>query len=448
MIVSIRILLLRRSFHGLRDDGQPDWPPSPTRLLGALISGAHSLENPVRTAAARAVIAQISASPAPVIDVPTAVHLNIPGTYTESTWTPEKVTAKTAIGFLDTSHIQIPTKSRSLKPQDAVALAHDEISFHLKVNLNDEEMLALDEAVAAVGYFGRSQDNCEIRLTQSADLPEVSEPLTVRLFPYLRSHGETRGWLRSTLDWYDINFERVLGSDMSINKLPQLPATSYVQPLEYRDYPITSSPGAVIPLPNQPSRKIPDHLRSLHNALPELRDTYSIVPLTQSFSRWADGALVGIGVFPSLPRAEGVPSSSDLESVARDVDKHLSQLIGGVERPPSLPATKAHDSATWTFESTRWVSTTPLRAFPDARLLAVQIEQVLVERFHAKVLELTLRSQPERRHEERWPDTVFSDGFGQWWVELETDIPIAGPLQLGSETESGFGVLRPLGEQQ
>ena len=71
----------RPEYHGLRQNGTVDWPPSPVRLLGALTAGAHMMpESDPERDKALAALQEITESAPPAIHVPHVFPLDLPRT--------------------------------------------------------------------------------------------------------------------------------------------------------------------------------------------------------------------------------------------------------------------------------------------------------------------------------------------------------------------------------
>lgn len=74
LCVSVRFLV--PTFHGRRDRGEPEWPPSPLRLFQALVATAGRLEVDGFTASTRSALRWLEEQPAPLIVAPPATKTN------------------------------------------------------------------------------------------------------------------------------------------------------------------------------------------------------------------------------------------------------------------------------------------------------------------------------------------------------------------------------------
>lgn len=432
-VIAVTITLLRPAFHGLDSQGQAQWPPAPVRVLGALKAGAHALEDSHTADLAHAAIARIAGSPPPVIHAPDAVDLEVPGTYTDRTSLPEKLTKSNDSKperFLGLQLFGMDSKNRDLKPQGGMALDGRVIDVLIDIDLPSDETAALDAAAALIPYFGRSQDPAMIEVRHAELLP--ASPTRVSWYPREDAAGRTRGWQPNTIEWMDENYARVFGEAPALNALPPLPAGAYTRTLTYSPVRIRPGSMAVVPLefPVEQHR-----VRKLFlEVAQDLPSGWRAFPLTVSGHAASDGRLVGIGFLTNGGHA-GDPSPATIvaDAVAR------SGLRGG--RPVRLSA--AHEPRTWERVSRRWVSTTPLRAFPDPRVLTFVVTQEIADRYGTTAIVQEAQASPVSAQDHRWSGDGLTDGFGQWWVSIETADEIKGPLMLGASTEQGFGMFRP-----
>nr|WP_272905693.1 type I-U CRISPR-associated protein Csb2 [Sediminivirga luteola] len=451
--MAIDVHWYRNSYHGLRADGTAEWPPSPARLLGALMAGAYRLQDPTAREHALAAIRRISAAPPPVLDVPEVRPLNIPDTYTEKTWSPVRITASDAKNWLNLEHLSMPTSSRAAKPQDGVALADSRLTAYVDVDLPATQFDSLVAAAAEVPYFGRSHDPADIVVRRAEkDEPAQLAPTGTRrtLRPRQSRRGDIRGWLPHTVDWYEANHARILGEDPAINSLPPIPADGNVEWLRYVPAKDADGPCEIIPLDSSvPHHRIPGVIAQINQVLRDNTDSLELPWLafaaTVSAHAHADGRCVGVGI-TLHPAADVDPVSVGPEHLDRAAGAVEAALTGitlpgpgrRVGQPAALTANK------WTRSSSRWVSVTPLREFPDDRVLEAKLTEALRGRFGVELTRLACRRLPIHDYEAVWSEVTLHDGFGQWWLEMELSEPIAGPLLLGASNEFGFGLLQPV----
>jgi hypothetical protein len=462
-VLRIGIDLLWPAFHGLRDDGSIDLPPSPVRLLGALISGAYSLEDSRQRDTALTAIDVIMAAPPPTIRMPVSIDLRLPDTYTEGSWVPDKpIRGVGDLSAFDLSHVDLDTTSRVLKPQGAAALAGNLITYDIDCSdLSPAQIDALDAAAQKVTYFGRSQDVALLSVSEIAD-EQADTPGDDRmvLHPEPDPDGRTRGWTLQTRAWYATNYERTFSPDPDVGSRPLLEPTGVTVPLRYSPY----EPHGVVDLHVVPLGRALAHWdvpRLLDHVWDQLRQGHpdrlvhwTLLPLTISASPHADGRCVGIAV-------RRIDSDAALDAGEVDAwrryDSDLREITAAVAQVdsadgtrslcwlrPIIRTTRTLDPRTWTQESAVWQSATPLRAFPDARVAEYQLRQWIDDALGVKPDSLLMTSSPAERWWCPWGVPDRTDGLGQWWATIHFTEDVAGPLVLGPDQQRGFGVFRPL----
>lgn len=447
-MITIRVALYRGSFHGLRDTGEPDWPPSPRRVLGALLAGAHALvgDDPARDRAL-ATLRRVAATPPPVIDTPAATPLELPPTYAPKTWLPDTKGADGIEDFLDLSLVGMDTASRTLKPQDGVALAAEVIAFHVDLDCDDADLAALDAAARRVPYFGTSKDPADLSVTGADDLAASPQPPLERWYPDPRLDGHTYGWQPNTIDWFEANFQRIFGRDEAVTELPPILPAGFVQPLVYsHDVPATRVEFPISQLTRSvPNHRIPTLIRRLNDELDDALPGWRAFPLTISHefaetNANGDGRCVGFGLTPA---DGGDPPVGEQAEAGEFLARYVALLR---EQPDGLIVGRsgALKPATWIGPADTWYSTTPLRAFADERVVLHELAaQLNGRRYGVGLKELALQRTPRIRRNGRWSNGDLADGLDQWWAELTVSEQIEGPLLLGAATDRGFGTFRP-----
>lgn len=448
-MLEVHVEFWRPAFHGLRTTGEPDWPPSPARLLGALKAGSHALEDSSPgQARALAILQRMAEAPPPVITAPRMIELRLPATYTEKTWKPSRLTNNQAGRFLDTSAIGMDTRSRTLKPNGGIALAENALVYSIELEIDDDELRALQRAAAAVPYFGTSKDPADITIRHTTDGETIGESANLdpetqqRWQPRARADGRSRGWLPNTMQWFDINYERVFGEDPVLNQLGPIAAHGYTQPLAYSPR-SASRPGEfpIVPFTASiPHHSIREPLAAANRRLRAEGIPWTAFPATVSNSAHADGRLVGIGILPDSDEDRRHGS----EAAEMVVESEIAMLDPASDSFPVIdPA--ALRARTWIGPSASWYSATPMRAFPDRRVLEYEVHRELGSRFNARVLEVRATSVPTSKAHRPWADGALADGLGQWWLEVDLAEPIDGPVVLGRAKDHGFGLFHPRG---
>ncbi|MCT1556821.1 type I-U CRISPR-associated protein Csb2 [Helcobacillus massiliensis] len=433
-MIRIQIHFDRPAFHGLRDDGSVDWPPSPARLCGALMQGAFGCDESTRETALSA-IERICAAPHPVLTTPEAIELNIPPTYTDRTALPEKerLTSGSLSKVMGMSHFGMDSLNRVAKPQNAVALAGTLVTVDIDVQLSKDEHRALGSAANNIGYFGRSHDPASFEVIDP--VLSVNDSHQVTWFPTEHPRGLSRGWNDRTMLRYTINHERTFSTDPDVRDLPLIPAHGFTTSLHYRTVrQNTEDRMAVFPLRRSVHQS---HGRSIVHRVNEVigRDRRAVL-LTSSGSPHARGQIVGVGI-----------TSTEGEPVRHSMAAELVEVIGDIERihpqGKRVHAPRAADARYWCRPSRRWRSTTPLRAFPDLRVLELDLKQQCLSELGVAPTAIDASPEPVIASDQRWRVDQYTDGLGQWWAILDFEEPVRGPLALGASRFDGFGAFQP-----
>lgn len=436
-ILVVHIDLIRPEFHGHRSDGSVDWPPSPTRLIGALLAGAHALEDPEHTTLARSAITRICGAPPPTVHTPPHVALSLPGTYTQRTAFPDGLSHKVLRQYSDLSLFGLQNTGLQLKESDGVALLGTRISFAIDVEIPNREFDALLHSARAIGYFGTSRNHAGItmerRKASKHRMPEAGQREWI-LTPH--SRGLIRGWLSRTVEWFDEAHERVFGIHGPDDPdLPPPGTQGFIQNLR-AGIAVTSSRDIVVTL----NRTIQNHhvpvlVKRLRSVVPA---DISLIPLVNTAHSQADGRCAGVILI--CPKGWKEPPYEVAQAVLTVMDETDLQRI----QTGPVPSTTAQYTKvpTWTQPSCQWTSATPLRAYPHLRVLTHQVQQQLEAAYGVSV-QLRANREPTQRWQHRWSGEQFSDGLAHWWLDIVTSAPIPGPLSLGTSIEHGFGLMRP-----
>lgn len=429
----------RPEYHGLRDNGVMDWPPAPVRLAGALTAGAHALTGVPKQAALTAIDA-VMASPPPQVHVSRATPLKLPVTYTQKSGldNPGKSTTKNLKDFLDFSLLAMDTKSRTAKLVDGVSLDLPLLVFELDVDLSVEQLEALRQAAAQIGYFGRSNDPAEITIWQGSFPTTTTESDLLERWRALPSTtGTVRGWTKLTREWLDENYRRIFdASGDSPLALPPVPPQNYIQPLRYVRL-AAGEQTTVIPLeksvPNQVIPILFDQLNQtgVLEGFPEI----TVFPAVFANHPYADGRCLGLGVSGT--------SSVDVDTAASEIAPVLWEgpLLKLQQGPPPQLGSSTLDPKTWSRSHRFWTSATPYRGFPDATVVEYEIRNEIRELWGLVPGRITASTEPTRRWEHRWKQSLFADGLVDWWIEVEMPENTFGPLLLRRHQKLGTGLL-------
>lgn len=424
----------RPEYHGLRENGTVDWPPSPVRLLGALTSGAYKLPKESRGQVLEGLQA-ISESPPPLIYAPEAHGLDLPDTYTQKSGLDALAagTGKHMREFLDLSLVGLNAASSTRKPVDGVALDEGRVVYEVDAALVPTQTSALRVAAWNVPYFGRSMDPASLELLGRR--PDVSS--LNRLLGTPTTSGMTRGWTARSMSWYQMNYERLFeGGDLP---LPAVPSAGYVQPLDYA-VGVRRMPVQIVPVTRSvPSHRVPAFMQTLEGLdgfhLPE---DLSVFPAVNAGHERSDGRCLGVGITAqennAATRGKLLAAASELAPLVWE----RSLLKYQVGPTPRLDAWTLQDER-WTGSGADWVSATPYRGFPDEFMVRHVVGEEIKRRFGVEP-EVTAYTSPQNRWEHRWAQGRFSDGLRDWWVQIRLPLPVSGPLLLTENQRFGTGV--------
>ena len=438
MTVVVTIELVAGTFRGrAQNQARTTWPPSPFRLVGALLAGAHSLpganrDNPSgECAAARQALQLICQSPAPEISAPT-VPLEVgnrlvwfaPSHPDKATYTDELNSGK-ALGFsrqiaktvsnpsavLDHANRENKLRTLSLLPSGRV------VQYRLDVDIREAgQWDALRKAAAAVPFFGSSTDLAVIRLERDAERFHIPYPDNT-LWSTRRGVGSSRvtlrGWSAKTLQWFDDNFRA-----RSVAPIPadyRIPEWTFAPsgPTRYRG---PSGPNGVAVL-----------------ALSRATTLDGFAALRATVTRWNT-----IKTFPALDlsrpnRVLGVGLYGG------DIGAAVATAPGGIfQDPPG--GLKAYDPRTWAGPAQSWVSATPAATHHDQRVAQAQIAHEL------RAVGLTLMSMQQQPFA-RWQTRKIQRprGHGLWFITARSvdGSKVTGPIQIGAGADLGDGLLIP-----
>lgn len=416
---------VRPSFHGLGARGEPEWPPSPLRLAQALMAAWGALGQPAELRRALDALVRL---PQPVIHAPEAVSTRLPTRYTGHSGVVTSTSPTQLAKVFDLSHVGLSRRNNVAKPAGVTHLAGTRLVFELSDPLGTVDPECLDVLARAVLYLGRSQDLCDLWVSTSR-----GDPLPVRWAPVPHRAGRSRGWTEHSPRWMDMGF-RIMEQGLDV---PRPDPAFFTVPLDYTQEAWT--PSAV--LPDTDGRDVAVRVFTLDSPLassrvPEVMGRLAQVGLTCfpcvfSGHPRATGALHGVGVLlpPDLPEEPGL---TDL------VLGTLPRLRLDAGRSMTRHTT---DPRRWTGASTTWVSATPLRAFPDERVVTHQLTRWAEDVAGSPLRELQLSRVPVEPWHHRWRQ--LPDGLDTWWVRMEFADRVHGPVMAGAATDLGFGLMIP-----
>lgn len=430
--VEITVDFCQPVFSGLDQFNEPEWPPSPFRLAQALMAGCC---RPTLDAGARTALEALTRLENPEIILPSARTAKLPGTFTHRSGGPmegSETKGKPLERILDLTVAGLSATNRTEKPQGRTLLADTQLVFRVADPEHTVDVEALDRAAARVPYFGRSHDLCDVTVSR-ADVPGDGPKLPSgceHLVPVVDSRGTrgtTRGWAPNSCSWMDLNYATTTEG----GQLPPFSPEPYLTRLTYRRARSITRPSrrvAILELRRPVSSpQIPELLARVLGSADLTSLGVTAFPCVTAGHQHADGRLRGIGLF-------GDDSTQLREAVRRLRDSE--ELSSG---PPDLVA-KVVDPAYWERTSRHWVSATPLRGFPDIRVVDPLIRDE-VKTTTGEFATIGWSNKPERRWQYPWRQPP--DGHSLWWARLTFAQPVPGPLLFGRTTEKGFGLLVP-----
>jgi hypothetical protein len=429
MTLRITVELLNRTFRGRAgDQSETTWPPSPVRLLGALLRGAHSLdgaddpdEPSGLCALARQALARVTAAAPPIIIAPEPpVELAH-----RTTWFAPRDAGDDKEGRKKLVAQPPSTASFNRVPKSrTVSLLPlgNEVRFYVAVDvMSDQHWLALKAAAAAVPFFGSSIDHAQITIEQVDSAPEPSPGEHVwRPAPAgsADTGAQLRTWTPDTIAWLDDNHAHG-GASIADWRVR---TTRYTQ----RPLPASSSGPRVGGTVHMLTLRAPITLRSYAERVAAVPgwDGAGILPAVE-FN--APDRVRGIGLY-------GAGSDAAL-AVAPEELLDQSGLFPG--------SFTSWELGTWIGPAPRWQSATASAAHRDPRVARMQLDTEL--RSHGLRLTALSRSPLARWHSRQ---LAVPSNYGLWFLTAEAvdpdSDPVTGPIRIGECLPSGAGLLTPI----
>jgi len=423
MALRITVELLNGTFRGRAgDQSETAWPPSPVRLLGALLRGAHSLDGADDSAPsgacalARQALVQVTAAGPPVIIAPAPpvelAHKTVwfaPRDAGGPTAEMKKLVAQPAAAA---SANRVP-KSRTV----SLLPLGNEVRFHVAADIADEQQwIALAAAGRAVPFFGSSTDHAQITMERVDTPPEqtLGEYLwrPVRT-PATNSGVKLRTWTPDTIEWFD---------DNHADGGAPIP-----------DWRVTTTTYTSRPLQDDAGESSGFYMLALPAPI-TLRDYAERVTAVQG---WAGADILPAVEFnaPNKVRGFGLYGPGLDGALAQAPD----ELLESGDFPGAFTSWKP---ATWIGPAKRWQSATASAAHRDPRVARTQLDTDL----RSQGLRLTALSRsPLTRWHSR--QLAVPSNYGLWFItaeaiDLDSD-PVTGPIRIGECLASGAGLLTP-----
>lgn len=384
------------------------FPPSPARLVAALLAAAH---RSTQVNEARAVLKEMCAAADPIIIVPPAY----PGGSGETFMQPIVATpgGKKAgqTPFNGPQRIMGERGGKIRKRASGHYAVAGDLHFvweHLE--FDDGQLKLLQQIASDVGYLGRESDLVVIHVdrTSKADLIRQYSHSHEFYAPMPRGGKELRVLSPGFLSWLDDRHESTFSENARITT-----------PIDHRVRTASYAPSAVVP--DSDSVVISLAFRrplALEQALKFAKlvrgeGDVAAFPLTRSGNRYLDGVAVGIGVVTT--------GGIELDP-AFDVEV-LGENTGAITLQPSY----------WVRPAQIWMTAVAFVGHPDKWVATQQVLAVVPD---AEILEIS--AAPVRADQQHVPTSSTQRA---WHLVLRTADVVRGPLLL--DPKHGTGVCLP-----
>jgi hypothetical protein len=424
MAVGVTVELLAGTFRGRAgDQTATTWPPSPVRLIGALLNGAHNLDggdySPAagRCALARQALSVLVSAPPPVIVTPEEPIELASGT----AWYAARSGDDKALKELVEMPRALASANRVGKPRTVSLLpVGSSLRYYIDADIHDENQWgALSAAARAVPFFGSSMDHAQITVDRIDTRPEpmlgehVWGPASDSSRRSMRS---LRTWTPETLAWFD-DVHRAGGESVADWRISTTPYT-HLAPTPRAEFGGGS----------------PDfHMLTLGSPI-TLRDYAERV---STVSGWNGMDVLPAVEFNAPDKVRGFGLYGP--GTAAALNSAPPNLVDGADFPGSFVS---WERSTWVGPSKRWQSATPSAAHRDARVARIQLD--------AELRQCGLRlTEMSPRPVRRWHSSKLCvpANYGLWFITAECEDPqgdpIAGPVRAGACISSGAGLLTP-----
>lgn len=388
---------------------QVNFPPSPARLISALVAAAHG--TPGITDHGRDILQILCEAPDPVLVVPPAYEGGSAESYMQ------QPLATLAGSNVKAQHISGPQRimgERGGKVKKRVN-GHFIVTGDLyfvwdDLDFDDAQIELLNQLATDVAYLGRESDLVLLHAHRSSVSELMSQHRSTHLFhkPMPSGGKKLRVPSKNFLSWLDDRFHSVFGE----NAREPIPADHRVRSTAY-------APAAVIPGSNEAVLTIPfarplrlDRALELASKVhPE--DGGTVFPLARAGNQYLDGAAIGLGVVTS----SGVRLDEDFDT------SFLGEDSGAVTLQPNY----------WTRRAQVWMTAVAYVGHPDKWVAAHQILTAVPD---AEILKMSAAPvRPSQQHIKTSPTKRA------WHIVLRTPETIPGPLLL--DREQGTGVCLP-----
>lgn len=273
-----------------------EWPPSPWRIMRALLAASytHAEVIPERDRL-REAMHVLATAPAPEYVLPPSTPAHTRHYYPLASWSPTN-SGKTSL---------VVDAFRAVEPDAELHVCWD-------TTLEEEKRQALELAATAVGYLGRSESVCTMRVTDHADG-------LVNAVPADRAPAWAADGRRVEL--WSVAPDRLAALETSVSDLRR--ARRHVPDGIVRVPYLLCEPPAVVPAVESPDvRPTVAHLRLRGGARPALTDTIDVARVLRAALQRHFDRVVGGGTSTVFS------GHAQDGSVRRDQHRHAHYLVG------------------------------------------------------------------------------------------------------------------------
>lgn len=399
------------------------WPPSPYRLVAALLAGAHRCEAPVRDSARQALEVLVTAQP-PVIHVPEYQRFPMPRSFAPPVGDMNPASGE-AIQYQQGWMLSRKQAVHEVR----IVMADTDVAYDIEVELDSAHLTALEEAASHIWYLGRSTHPAEVILDEVEARPDPPDRTTA-LRPVGRGGNPVRCWTEATIEQLDHSHASYLG------RTPDQPVSMRGRQIGYGSLtPSKTVPGfEILPLADTATGRTAA-IRLLQVATEHLADHeltgVQVFPLLRVGDTWSTGECAGIGLLDRSAGSRAAEAAAVIQTLETETFSEFRKPLRAL-RPDR-----------WTASSTEWISATPAPAHPDRRVAAMVLTESAETLTGARVVDLSLSESPILYGSGAYAEDV-QGGLRCWYAHMVFDRSVTGPVLLPSEGQlPGYGLMVP-----
>lgn len=287
--------------------------------------------------------------------------------------------------------------------------------FAYRISGDSLDTDSLDKIAQRLTWFGMGSDFYTCYL--SDERPSSNIPGNDRLLipaKWASSTVELRDMSEELLEFYDKRYEYIYELHAGVPQFPPLPSTKWVEVVIPRE---VNDDGYIVVGTSEPMKQYQFHKFS---SIFDMGSIHAMHPLTDRH-----GFIRGVALLP----CEGGIVIAD--------KTHLGLLSDGE------PIMKSQRVSSWSWETTRWVSATPYSGSQSLEIVEwlMAKDGFSVERISRDVFESTqgvITDAP----------VCKTPANQRWYLEISSEVPRSGMIQLGDEQSLGFGMFRPVKEEE